>query len=87
MIREHVLTISTLLGLMALSGVAQAGPRITDKSYWLNEVRNQQAEGDWRGAYALERGAPIRRIAPPVDGGQYQCRYQGGPKSPMWCSR
>jgi hypothetical protein len=38
MIREHVLTISTLLALVAVSGAAHAGPRITDKNYWLNEI-------------------------------------------------
>ena len=38
MIRERVLTISTLMALMALSSVAYAGPRITDKSDWPNEV-------------------------------------------------
>ncbi|OLB69164.1 MAG: hypothetical protein AUI16_29500 [Alphaproteobacteria bacterium 13_2_20CM_2_64_7] len=87
MIRERALTMSALLAFMVLSGVAQAGPRITDKGYWLNEVRPQQREPDWRGAYALERGTVSNQTAPrgqtaPV--GQHQLRYYGGPKSPMW---
>jgi hypothetical protein len=86
-VRERVLTISTLLAFMVLSGVAQAGPRITDKDYWLNEIRPQPREPDWRRAYALERGAVSNHTAPggqtaPV--GQHQPRYYGGPKSPMW---
>jgi hypothetical protein len=87
MIRERVLTISTLTALMALSSVAYAGPKITDKNYWLNEVRYQQRKPDWRRAYALEWGAVSNQTAPggqaaPV--GQHQLRYYGGPKSPMW---
>jgi len=63
MIRERALTMSALLAFMVLSGVAQAGPRITDKGYWLNEVRPQQREPDWRGAYALERGTVSNQTA------------------------
>jgi hypothetical protein len=91
MIREHVLTISTLLALVAVPGASHAGPKITDKSYWLNEVRPQstirQTEPDWYRAYGMQRGAPPAQIVPEGNSGQYGCRYQGGPKSPMWCSR
>jgi hypothetical protein len=87
MIREHVLTISTLLALAAWSGAAHAGPKITDKSYWPNEVRSQQTEPDWRSAYARQGGLPPAQIAPAINSGQSGCRYQGGPKSPMTCSR
>ena len=38
MVRERILTISTVLAVMALSGVALAGPRGTDKNYRLKEV-------------------------------------------------
>jgi hypothetical protein len=85
MIRERVFTISTLLALMVLSGVAQAGPKITD--HWLNEVRPQQRESDWRSAYALERRAVSKQTSPGAQTasfGQHQLRYYGGPKSPMW---
>jgi hypothetical protein len=87
MIRERVFTISTLLAFMVLSGVAQAGPKITDRNYWLNEVRPQQRESDWRGAYAWERGAISNQTGPggqAASVGQHQLRYYGGPKSPMW---
>jgi hypothetical protein len=91
MIREHVLTISTLLALVAVSGTAHAGPRITDKSYWLNEVGPssqstvRQTEPEWYRAYG--RGAAPAQIVPEGNRGQYGCRYQGGPKYPMTCSR
>ena len=77
MIRERVLTLSTVLALIALSGAAQAGPRITDKNYWLNEIGPSsqsaaQAQPDWYRARAMQPG-------------QYRCRYLGGPKSPQTC--
>jgi hypothetical protein len=92
MIRERVLTISTLLALMALSGTAYAGPGITDKSYWPNEVgpssysRAPQTEPDRYRARAMQRGAPAAQVAPEGNSGQYGCRYSGGPKYPMTCS-
>ena len=66
MIREHVLTSSTLLALTALSGTAFAGPGITDKSYWPNEVgpssysRAPQTVPDRYRARAMQGGAPTR---------------------------
>jgi hypothetical protein len=97
MIREHVLTISTLLALVALSGAAHAGPRITDKDYWPNEVgissqlTYRQPAPDWYRARAMQPGAPPAQIAAEGARGQYGCRYsyQGGPgvgpKSTAWC--
>jgi hypothetical protein len=93
MIREHVLTISTLLALVAVSGAAHAGPRITDKNYWLNEIgpSSQSAirrtEPDWYRAYGMQRGAPPAQIVPQGNSTQHGCRYHGGPKFPMTCSR
>jgi hypothetical protein len=93
MSREHVLTISTLLALVALSGAAHAGPRITDKNYWLNEIGPssqstiKRTEPDWYRAYGMQRGAPLVQIVPDGNRGRYGCRYQGGPKFPMTCSR
>ena len=92
MIGEHVLTISTLLALVALSGAAYAGPRITDKDYWLNEVHassqsaTRQTAPDWYGARAMVPGAGPAQIVPEGTSGQYgsRYRYQGGPKSPFW---
>ena len=91
MVREPVLTISTVLAVMALSGVALAGPRITDKNYWLNEVHassqsaTRQTTPDWYGARAMVPGASPAQIVPEKTSGQYGSRrYQGGPKSPFW---
>ena len=97
MIREHVLTISTLLAVVTGSGAAHAGSRITDKSYGLNEVgpssqsTTRQTEPEWYRAYGMQRGAPPAQIVPEGARGHYGCRYnyQGGPgvgpKSTAWC--
>jgi hypothetical protein len=37
--------ISTAVFLVALSGLAQAGPGTTDKAYWLNEAQDARVEG------------------------------------------
>ena len=90
MSRNVLLTVSLMLPLIA--GTAHAGQRITDKNYWLNEVGPSsrygptQAERDWRRVWARQGGRPRARTAPAVSGGQYECRYQGGPKNPMSCS-
>jgi len=68
MIRERVLTISALLALVALSGAAHAGPRITDKNYWLNEIgpssqsTTRRTEPNWYRAYGMQTGAPPAQI-------------------------
>ena len=98
MIRERVLTISTLMALMALSSVAYAGPRITDKSDWPNEVgpssqsKIRQAEPAWYRARAMQEGAPPAQIVREGTSRQTGCRYlysggPGGPKSglPVTC--
>src|SRR6266436_5326630 len=88
MIRERVLTISTLLALMALSGTAYAGPGITDKSYWPSEVgpshynRSMQTEPDPYRARAMHRG---RAAAPAQVAPENGCRYQDGPKFRTTC--
>jgi hypothetical protein len=87
MSRKYLLAAWLLMPLIVISSMANAGPKITDKNTWLNETRNQQTEPDWRSAYGLQTGAPIRQTAPAVSAGQSQCRYQGGPKAPMTCSR
>jgi gamma-glutamyl:cysteine ligase YbdK (ATP-grasp superfamily) len=88
MIRDRVLTISTLGALMALSSVAQAGPKVTDKTYSPNEVgrSSQSRQTDWNRARAMQRGAPAQ-IAPEGTGRQIGCRYlySGGPKNPVTC--
>jgi hypothetical protein len=92
MIRERVLTISTVLALVAVSGAAHDGQRITDKNYWLNEVHassqsaTRQTVPDWYGARAMVPGVGRAQIVPEGTSGQYgnRYRYQGGPKSPFW---
>ncbi|MEY9460472.1 MULTISPECIES: hypothetical protein [Bradyrhizobium] len=70
-----------------LSGTAQAGSTITDKSYWLNEARRSVQAGapfrqrDLYSAFAHSHGAPKGQVAPDATGGGFIWRYQGGPKS------
>jgi hypothetical protein len=90
MIRERVLTLSTLLVAVALSGTAYAGPRNTDKTSTQSTYR--QTAPDWYTARAMQSGAAPARIVPEGASGQYGCRhsYQGGPvggpkSSNTWC--
>jgi hypothetical protein len=91
MIRERVLTISTLLALVALSGAAYAGPKGTEKSYRSSEV-GSSSQPAWYRARALQPGAAPAQIVPEGYSAQYGCRHSyqggplGGPKSSMtWC--
>jgi hypothetical protein len=74
MIREHVLTISTLLTAVALSGAAYAAPKSTDQSY-------RQTEPDSYRARAAQPGAAPVQIAPEGNIVQQRCRFLGGPKN------
>jgi hypothetical protein len=74
MIRERVLTISTLLAAVVLSGAAYAQATVTDRSY-------RQAESDLYRARATQRGAAPVQIAPEGYGVQQRCRFLGGPKN------
>ncbi len=74
MIRERVLTVSTLLAVVVLSGAAYAAPKNTDQSY-------RQAEPDWYRARAMQPGAAPAQIAPEGYSVQQRCRYLGGPKN------
>jgi hypothetical protein len=91
MIRERVLTISMLLPLMALSGVAHAGSTISDKSYWPNEARSSRVyvveQTDPNFARAMQSGVTLPQAALGMIGGQQRCGYQGGPKSSYTCSK
>jgi len=84
MLTKHLLRISLLLPLMAISATAYAGSTITDKSYWPNEAR-QSAQagtvGSPSNAFAYDRaGSRLLPVTNPNDGGSSP-RYQGGPKS------
>lgn len=58
MLTKHLLKISLLLPLMAISATAYAGSTITDKSYWPNEAtqraqdRTVGAQRDLNSAFA-----------------------------------
>jgi len=87
MLKKHLLTISLLLPLVAISATAYAGSTITDKSYWPNEARQSAQtrtggqQGDLNSAFAYDRAAPrLQPATNPNDGGSFP-RYQGGPKS------
>ncbi|MBX9827626.1 MAG: hypothetical protein K2Y27_21850 [Xanthobacteraceae bacterium] len=80
-----ILVTSSLLASFAMLGTANAGPKMTDKNLFPNEVHaqsghgaKQQREADWRRARAhanraSDRPSANRKGAP---------RYQGGPKLP-----
>lgn len=81
---KHLLTISLLLPLVAISATAQAGSTITDKSYWPNEAMRRAPIGAVSqtgpySAFAYDRAAP--RLAPATVSDGSRFRYQGGPKS------
>ena len=87
MLAKHLLNISLLLPLMAISATAYAGSAITDKSYWPSEARQSVqtraagSQSDLNSAFAYDQGASRVQPAtnPNVDGSAW--RYQGGPKS------
>ena len=87
MLKKHLLKISLLLPLVAISATAHAGSTITDKSYWPSEARQSAQTGtggspsDLNSAFAYDRAAPrLQPATNPNDGGSFP-RYQGGPKS------
>jgi hypothetical protein len=81
---KHLLTISLLLPLVAISATAQAGSTISDKSYWPSEARQSApiragSQTDVNSAFAYDR--EMSRVEPATtnDGGSAP-HYQGGPK-------
>ncbi len=83
---KHLLTISLLLPLVAISATAHAGSTITDKSYWPSEARRSTqistvgSQRDLTSAFAYDRAASrLQPATNPNDGGSSP-RYQGGPK-------
>ena len=80
---KHLLTISLLVPLIAISATAQAGSTITDKSYWPNQARQSApiqagSQADPYSAYAYDRGTS--RLTPAAPAGGSASHYQGGPK-------
>jgi hypothetical protein len=89
MLTKHLLKISLLLPLVAISATAHAGSTITDKSYWPNEARQstQVRTGSWQSDLnsALAYDPAGSRLQPATDPSESAAawRYQGGPKSQM----
>jgi len=87
MLKKHLLKISLLLPMIAISATAYAGSTITDKSYWPSEARQSVqtravgSQRDLNSAFAYDQAASRVQPAtnPSVDGSAW--RYQGGPKS------
>jgi len=87
MLTKHLLKISLLLPLVAISATAYAGSTISDKSYWPSEARRSTQIGtaglqrELNAAFAYDR--PMARLQPatnPNESGS-AWHYQGGPKS------
>lgn len=89
MSKKHLLKISLLLPMMAISATAYAGSTISDKSYWPSEAgRTAQtttvgSQRDLNSALAYDRAALRLQPATVVNEGGSFPRYQGGPKSQM----
>jgi hypothetical protein len=84
---KHLLTISLLLPLVAISATAYAGQTISDKSYWPSEARQSAqintigSQRDLNAAFAYDRaGSFVQPATSPNEAGS-SWRYQGGPKS------
>jgi hypothetical protein len=87
MLMKHLLTISLVLPLAAVSATANAGSTITDKSYRPSEARQSvqnrtgSSQSDLNSAFAYDRAAsPLQPVTNTSDGSAW--RYRGGPKSP-----
>jgi hypothetical protein len=87
MLTKHLLEISLLLPLMAISATAHAGSTITDKSYWPSEARRSAQTGtgssqsDFNSALAYDRPASRSEPVTVANEAGSARRYQGGPKS------
>ena len=87
MLTKHLLKISLLLPLVAISATAHAGSTIKDKSYWPSEARQSaqnrtgSSQSDLNFAFAYDRAAsPLQPMT--NTSGSSAWRYHGGPKSP-----
>jgi hypothetical protein len=87
MLKNHLLKISLLLPLVAISATAYAGSTITDKSYWPSEAgrsaqtRTGGPQGDLNSALAYDQAALRLQPATVTNERGSAWRYQGGPKS------
>ncbi len=87
MLTKHLLTISLLLPLVAMSATAHAGSTISDKSYWPSEARRSAqtttvgSQRDLNSVFAYDPAATRLQPATTPNAGGSAWRYQGGPKS------
>jgi hypothetical protein len=87
MLKKHLLEISLLLPLMAISATAYAGSTISDRSYWPSEARQSTqnrasgSQSDLNSALAYDRAGSRLQPATAANEGGSAWRYQGGPKS------
>ncbi|MEH2480474.1 hypothetical protein V1282_003831 [Nitrobacteraceae bacterium AZCC 2146] len=87
MLTKHLLKLSLLLPLIAMSATAYAGETITSKSYWPSEAKRTvhgvtAPQNNPSSAFAYDRGASrLQPISNTNEGGSSP-RYHGGPKSP-----
>lgn len=84
---KHLLTISLMLPLVAISATAHAASTISDKSYWPNEARRTTytygvttPQNDPSSAFASTVMAPRFQVSPKIGDRGYGPRYHGGPK-------
>ena len=86
MLKKHLLKISLVLPLAAISATAYAGSTITDKSYWPSEARQSAqnttvgSQRDLNSAFAYDRAASRLLPATVTNEGGSAWRYLGGPK-------
>jgi hypothetical protein len=87
MLTKHLLEISLLLPLVAISATAHASSTIKGKSYWPSEARQSaqnrtgSSQSDLNFAFAYDRAAsPLQPMTNTSD--RSASRYHGGPKSP-----
>ena len=89
MIRERILTISTLLAFGVLSGVAHAEPTLARKGGEDGpSSQTRKTAPDWYRARAMQEGAPPAQIVREGTSRKTGCRYlySGGPKGlPVTC--
>jgi hypothetical protein len=82
---KHLLAISLLLPLVAISATAHAGSTITDRSYWPSEARQSTqnetvgSPRDFNSAFAYDRTASPVQPATDANNGESAWHYQGGP--------
>jgi hypothetical protein len=83
MLTKHLLTISLVLPLLAVSATANASSTIKDQSYRQSaQSRAGEARNDLNSAFAYDRAASSLEPEANSNVGGFGARYHGGPKYP-----